>query len=120
MAVPEKRASGRLGSVGIVRRARQTESNVRGTARRWLWIGLFSGTYIVAMTLVGERFRGADLVTANASFGLLWGLGILVGPLLSGTAMDIWDPNGFPGTLAGATLLVLAIALFRRWQTRGR
>lgn len=85
-----------------------------------LWIGLFSGTYIVAMTLVGERFRGADLVTANASFGLLWGLGILVGPFLSGTAMDIWDPDGFPGVLAAVTLLVLAIALYRRWQTRGR
>lgn len=85
-----------------------------------LWIGLFSGTYIVAMTLVGERFRGADLMTANASFGLLWGIGILVGPFLAGTAMDIWDPNGFPGTLAAVTVLVLAIALFRRWQTRGR
>jgi MFS family permease len=85
-----------------------------------LWIGLFSGTYIVAMTLVGERFRGAELMTANASFGLLWGLGILVGPFLAGTAMDIWDPNGFPGVLAAVTLLVLAIALVRRWQTRRR
>jgi MFS family permease len=85
-----------------------------------LWIGLFSGTYIVAMTLVGERFRGADLVTANASFGLLWGLGILIGPFLSGTAMDIWDPNGFPGVLAAVTTLALAVALFRRWQARRR
>jgi len=85
-----------------------------------LWIGLFSGTYIVAMTLVGERFRGPDLMTANASFGLLWGFGILVGPFLSGTAMDIWDPDGFPGTLAAVTALVLLITLFRRWQTRRR
>ena len=85
-----------------------------------LWIGLFSGTYIVAMTIVGERFRGADLVTANASFGLLWGLGILTGPFLSGTAMDIWDPGGFPAVLAAVTALVLAVAITRRWQTRGR
>ena len=85
-----------------------------------LWIGLFSGTYIVAMTIVGERFRGADLVTANASFGFLWGLGILTGPFLSGTAMDIWDPDGFPGVLAAVTAMVLAVALYRRWQVRGR
>lgn len=95
-----------------------------GGAVMWLglglWIGLFSGTYIVAMTLVGERFRGPDLMTANASFGLLWGFGILVGPFLSGTAMDIWDPDGFPGTLAAVTALVLLITLFRRWQTRRR
>jgi MFS family permease len=85
-----------------------------------LWIGLFTGTYIVAMTIVGERFRGADLVAANASFGFLWGLGMLVGPFLSGTAMDIWDPDGFPGVLAAVTAIVLAIAIARRWQARGR
>ncbi len=85
-----------------------------------LWIGLFTGTYIVAMTIVGERFRGADLVAANASFGFLWGLGMLTGPFLSGTAMDIWDPDGFPGVLAAVTAIVLAIAIARRWQARGR
>ena len=85
-----------------------------------LWIGLFTGTYIVAMTIVGQRFQGADLVTANASFGFLWGLGMLIGPFLSGSAMDIWDPHGFPGVLAAVTAMVLAIALYRRWQARGR
>jgi len=85
-----------------------------------LWIGLSTGIYIVAMTLVGERFRGADLVTANASFGFLWGLGILIGPFLAGSAMDVWDPHGFPGVLAAVTALVLAIAVYRRWQARER
>ena len=84
-----------------------------------IWIGLFTGTYVVAMTIVGQRFQGADLVTANASFGFLWGLGMLVGPVLSGAAMDIWDPDGFPGVLAAVTTIVLAIALIRRWQARG-
>ena len=54
-----------------------------------LWIGLFSGTYIVTMTIVGQRFKGSDLMTANASFGLLWGLGSLSGPLLSGISRRI-------------------------------
>ena len=79
-----------------------------------LWIGLFSGVYIVAMALVGERFRGPDLVTANAAMGLLWGLGSLTGPALSGAAMDIWDPDGFPGTLAAFTALVLLLTVWRR------
>ena len=85
-----------------------------------LWIGLFTGTYIVAMTIVGQRFQGADLVTANASFGFLWGFGILIGPFLSGSAMDVWDPHGFPAVLVAATAVVLAIAVYRRWQARGR
>lgn len=84
-----------------------------------LWVGLFSGVYIVAMTLMGERFRGADLVTASASFGLLWGLGSLTGPFLAGSAMDIWDPGGFPGTLAVVTALVLLLALYRRLRAGG-
>ena len=83
-----------------------------------LWIGLFSGIYVVAMTLVGQRFRGADLVSANAAFGFLWGFGLLAGPSLSGAAMDIWDPEGFPATLAAATCVALAITLYRRWRTR--
>ncbi len=84
-----------------------------------LWVGLYSGTYIVAMTLMGERFRGAELVTASASFGLLWGLGSLTGPLLGGVAMDVWDPEGFPGTLAAVTTLVLLLAVYRRLRAGG-
>lgn len=79
-----------------------------------LWIGLFSGVYVVAMTLVGQRFRGADLVSANAAFGFLWGLGLLAGPSLSGAAMDLWDPDGFPAALAAATGLALLVTLYRR------
>jgi MFS family permease len=82
------------------------------------WVGLFTGIYIVSMTLVGERFKGAELVTANASFGLLWGIGSLFGPAFSGGAMDIWDPNGFPATLGVVTALVLAVMLYRTFRRR--
>ena len=75
---------------------------------RWLAVGDLDGDLL------------PDLVTANASFGFLWGFGMLAGPFLSGGAMDIWDPHGFPAVLAAVTALVLAIAIYRRWQARGR
>ena len=78
------------------------------------WGGAFSGVYVVAMVLVGERFRGPDLVTASAAFGLLWGSGGLAGPILSGSAMDIWGSDGFPGLLAAATALFVLLAVYRR------
>ncbi len=57
------------------------------------------GIYTLALVLIGQRFKGQDLVTANASVGLLWGVGSLVGPLLSGATMDV-APHGLPMALA--------------------
>lgn len=42
---------------------------------------------ILALILIGQDIRGADLVTANASVVMLWGIGSLLGPLLSGAMM---------------------------------
>ena len=68
----------------------------------------------MGIAIVGQRFRGPDLVTANASIGLLWGLGGLTGPLIGGAAMDVWDPEGLPGVIVGATLAFLALAAWSR------
>lgn len=57
------------------------------------------GIYTLALVLIGQRFKGQDLVTANASVGLLWGVGSLVGPLISGAAMGA-APHGLPMALA--------------------
>ncbi|MGE7993398.1 MFS transporter [Pseudomonas sp. NPDC089554] len=57
------------------------------------------GIYTLALVLIGQRFKGRDLVTANASVGLLWGVGSLVGPLVSGAAMNV-APHGLPMALA--------------------
>ncbi|MCT8162524.1 MULTISPECIES: MFS transporter [unclassified Pseudomonas] len=63
-------------------------------------LGAVAGAiYTLALVLIGQRFKGQDLVTANASVGLLWGVGSLVGPLLSGAAMDV-APHGLPMALA--------------------
>ncbi len=85
----------------------------------WLWVLLFVwggfgfGIYTVAMTILGERFRGGELVTANAAFSVLWALAQLVGPPLSGWAMDLWDPEGLPAVFALAALAFVALWLLR-------
>ncbi|WP_312936688.1 MFS transporter [Pseudomonas sp.] len=57
------------------------------------------GIYTLALVLIGQQFSGRDLVMANASVGLLWGVGSLVGPLVSGAAMSA-APHGLPMMLA--------------------
>ena len=78
-----------------------------------LWVGLFSGGYIVAMAIVGERFAGADLVAANSAFGFLWGIGSLTGPAASGFAMDAAGTDGFVLPIACVAGLYLLLAVGR-------
>ncbi len=81
----------------------------------WFWLLLFAwggcgfGLYTVAMTILGERYRGGDLVMANAAFSVLWGISQLVGPPMSGWAMDLWDPEGLPATFALASLAFVLV-----------
>lgn len=84
--------------------------------RELLWPALVllgaaaGGIYTLALVLIGQHFRGPELVTANACAGLLWGVGSLLGPLLSGALMDI-GPQGLPLALCLAASLFVAAAL---------
>ena len=84
--------------------------------RELLWPALVllgaaaGGIYTLALVLIGQHFRGPDLVTANACVGLLWGVGSLLGPLLSGALMDV-GPQGLPLALCLAASLFVVAAL---------
>ena len=74
----------------------------------FIWTGMFSGIYTLAMVLAGQWFRGIQLATTMAAIGLAWGIGGIVGPIASGFAMDIWNPHGLALVLAvGAAVFVL-------------
>jgi MFS family permease len=68
------------------------------------------GIYTLALVLIGQHFRGPDLVTANACVGMLWGVGSLLGPLLSGALMNT-GPHGLPLALCLAASLFVVTAL---------
>ena len=61
----------------------------------FLWSGIASGFYTIGLTLLGARFRGADLAHANATFVILYSVGLLIGPPIVGAAMDALPPHGF-------------------------
>lgn len=84
--------------------------------------GLSAGIYAVAMALLGERFRGAALASAATLFTLMWNLGSLVGPLVTGAAMQRFGPAAMPWTLAvmAALVLPLAIGAWLRRRARSR
>jgi MFS family permease len=69
--------------------------------------------YIVAMTMMGRRYRGADLISVNTSFVFIWGVGAAVGPALSGSAMAAFGPDGMPA-LGVALCVVFVLVCLRR------
>ncbi|WXL25036.1 MFS transporter [Ectopseudomonas mendocina] len=78
------------------------------------------GIYTLALVLIGQDFRGSDLVTANACVGMLWGIGSLSGPLLSGALMNSGS-NGLPLALClAASVFVAAAMLSLGWARRVR
>jgi MFS family permease len=60
----------------------------------FVWGGVASGIYPVALSMAGDRFRGGDLVSVNAAMIIAYGLGGLIGPAMGGAAMDIRNPQG--------------------------
>jgi len=75
--------------------------------------GSIGGIYIVTITLIGQKYKGAELVTANATLGFVWGVGSLLGPLVTGFSMQLLNPDGFTVTLTVASLLFLAMFTVR-------
>jgi MFS family permease len=73
-----------------------------------VWGGFSTGTYPVALSIIGDRFRGADLLNANAGLVIAYGVGAFAGPILGGAAMDAWNPHGIAAALA---LIFVALLL---------
>jgi MFS family permease len=78
---------------------------------KWPYIFLLGGVlaalYTLGMVLLGERFKDADLAAATALFGVMWGVGSVIGPPLGGVGIELWDPHGMPAAVA----LMLAVFL---------
>ena len=84
-----------------------------------IWGGSMGATFTVGLTLLGERFRGVQLIAANAVFTLLFGIGGLLGPFLVGAAMSRYGPMGYPMSLLIVVSAYTVFAAYRQ-ATRNR
>jgi len=86
----------------------------------WMWpvliiLGAFGyGVYTVAMAELGDRYSGHELVTGSAAFGVMWGIGALLGSISGGWAMSLFGPQGLPLLIAFAYALLLIGIVKRR------
>lgn len=71
----------------------------------FLWGGLAGALYPLALSIAGDRFRGQQLVAANAAVVMCYGFGSLAGPILGGASMTLVCPNGLMWLIALAALV---------------
>jgi MFS family permease len=82
--------------------------------------GVFSSLYALALILLGERFRGADLASATAVFTVMWGVGSIAGPPIGGAAMDFWQPHGLQLAIGLMLLAFLPVPIIGYLKRRRR
>ncbi len=58
------------------------------------------GVYVVALAVMGDSFKGPDVLAGSAAFAAMWGVGGLFGPPIAGGAIDLFGINAMPVTLA--------------------
>lgn len=80
-----------------------------------IWGGFLGGAVTTSMTMLGRVFTTEQLSGANSAFSLALEVGGLVGPLLAGLAMQIWNPHGMLVVIgaAGAGLAWAALRSYR-------
>lgn len=85
-----------------------------------VWGGAAGVTYSLALAEIGDRFQGAQLVVANAAFGVVYAIGSIVGPVLNGLAIDRLNSHGLMAWLAVVfAILVVALGLTGNRSARG-
>ncbi|MGH6960686.1 MAG: hypothetical protein ACREE7_09400, partial [Dongiaceae bacterium] len=86
-------------------------------AMMFLWGGVSWGIYTLALGLMGERFPAKELAAANAAFVMMYEVGSVGGPIISGAAMDIWPLYGLPIVVVVAAGALLVFGLLRNhWR----
>ena len=80
--------------------------------------GATAGIYTVALTIMGQRFRGAQLAAGNAAFGVMWGVCGAIAPATGGIAMTVWNENGLIVAMVVAIVAFLMLAFVRRVVTK--
>jgi len=89
------------------------------TAFMFAFGGTFAALYIVPLTMLGRRFKGADLSAAATVFSVMFCIGAVAGPPLSGVGMAYLGNDGMRWALVAFYALALplpVIGLVRRWQ----
>jgi MFS family permease len=79
-----------------------------------------TGVYTIGMVMIGEQFKGADLAVASALYGLMFGVGSILGPVVGGMVVKTLPADGMPLSIAVIYALFLPFPLIAVFRNRRR
>ena len=74
--------------------------------------------YALGVTLIGQRFKGAELAAASTAFTVCWGVGTIIGPLAAGIGMDLFGAASLAVVCAAFLAIYLPLPLLAALRTR--
>ena len=80
----------------------------------FILVGVTMGFYVLGLTMLGEKFKGQILVSANASFIFFLSIGEILGPPVIGRAMDLFGNSAFGWAMGVVSLLFMSVFYFTR------
>lgn len=81
--------------------------------------GVGYGVYTMALVELGNRFSGSALVAGNAAFGLMWGVGGIIGPPGSGFLIQTIGPVGLPAVVVLLNVILIGFSMLRSRRSLG-
>ncbi len=95
---------------------------VSGPVVAFLLGGIILGFYTIGLVVIGTEVAPAELTAANAAFLIMYQVGAIAGPVLSGAAMMVAPVEGFVAAVSVAmglgTLVILWLARFAPERSR--
>ncbi len=85
----------------------------------FIWGGAAFGSYTLSLVDLGRRFSGAMLLAGNAALAMMWGVGGIVGPALTGGLISLLGLNGLPLILAVVYGMFALLLVGRGWMFGG-
>lgn len=77
----------------------------------FLWGGLAGTLYTVGLAALGAKVPPGDLAGANATFVVLYNVGLILGPPVIGGGLDLVPPDGFAYALLALFLAYAGVLL---------
>lgn len=79
----------------------------------FVWGGVSGGIYSICLAIIGDRFRGEELVAANSAYAVMDATGGVIGTLMIGGAMALFGSDGLPYVIVLAGIVYFTYALTR-------